>query len=250
MLSHPETEGTLHAALWGNSVPPEVTAVGDVAQRFSVYRNNVHHSLGEALGERFPVVRRLVGPAFFAAAARDFVCAHPPASPVLAEYGAAFPAFLAGLAPLAGLPYLADVARLEWLRGRAYHAADAEALPASAFHKAVSMADGDVEVSLHPSVSLFTSSHPAVSIWRANHGGETEPIMPGSEAALVFRHGDAVPVRPVPPRLMPTLAAVRSGASLSAIAAHRGEAAEALSLLLQHGLVTGLTSRSTPEETP
>ena len=249
MSMHPETQDTLRAALFDGSVPAGVTAVGDVARRFSVYRNTVHHSLIEALGERFPAVRRLVGAAFFAAAARQFIHESPPSSPLLAEYGAAFPEFLARFEPVAGLPYLADVARLEWLRGRAYHAADADALEPSAFREAVAMAEGDVGISLHPSSALFWSPYPAVSIWRANHDGRTEPIPPGPEAALVFRRSDAVPVLSIPQHLLPVLDAFHRGVPLSVLA-HREGAAEALSILLRHELVIGLVPCSAPEETP
>jgi len=50
---------------------------------------------------------------------------HPRASAraaALAEYGDGFADFLAGFAPAQSLPYLADVARLEWAINAAYHA--------------------------------------------------------------------------------------------------------------------------------
>ena len=61
-----------------------------------------------------------------------------PTQPVLAEYGAGFPAFIAGHDAARDLPYLADVARLDWALNLAFHApaggrlaaADLAALPA------------------------------------------------------------------------------------------------------------------------
>lgn len=91
----------------------------------AAYRNNVAVSLGQALGRRFPVIQRLVGDEFFAALARAYLAADPPRSPVLMEWGAGFADFLAGFRPLAGWPFMADVARIEWARGLAFHAADA-----------------------------------------------------------------------------------------------------------------------------
>src|SRR5262245_48093331 len=84
----------------------------DPRQRVQIYRNHLRISLREALAATFPVIRRLVGEDYFAAVARAFVERHPPRSPVLAEYGADLPAFLAE-APNAPA-YLPDVARLEW----------------------------------------------------------------------------------------------------------------------------------------
>ena len=41
---------------------------------------------------------------------------------MLAEYGADFPAFIAGYEAARDLPYLADIARLDWALNLAFHA--------------------------------------------------------------------------------------------------------------------------------
>ena len=51
---------------------------GEMASRFRVYRNNFYHGIGQQLGEAYPVVRRIVGDAFFFATARAFLDAHDP----------------------------------------------------------------------------------------------------------------------------------------------------------------------------
>src|SRR6266852_5119664 len=94
-------------------------------RRFAIYRNNVVAGLVKALKSRFPVVEKIVGEEFFAAMARVFVVERPPRSPVLAIYGDEFATFIAAFEPARELAYLADVARLEAARTRAYHAADA-----------------------------------------------------------------------------------------------------------------------------
>ena len=95
------------------------------ARRFAVHRNNVVAGLVKALQTRFPVVQKIVGEEFFAAMARVFVMRKPPRTPILAMYGDEFAAFIAAFEPAGELAYLADVARLEAARTRAYHAADA-----------------------------------------------------------------------------------------------------------------------------
>ncbi len=93
-----------------------------------MYRNEAHHSRTKVLRDRFPVVRRLVGTTFFVAAAHEFVRVSSPTFPILAKYGVTCPEHIAGFASASGLPYLAGAAWLLWMRGCAYHAADAEAL--------------------------------------------------------------------------------------------------------------------------
>ncbi|HSW81885.1 MAG TPA: DNA-binding domain-containing protein, partial [Usitatibacter sp.] len=80
----------------------------------AVYRASVAANFSAALAATYPVVRRLVGEAFFAEAARRFVLSHASASGDLTEYGAGFPAFLAAYPHASALEYLPDVARLEW----------------------------------------------------------------------------------------------------------------------------------------
>ncbi|NQD95269.1 DUF2063 domain-containing protein, partial [Pseudomonas sp. CrR25] len=123
--------------------PPDLTCWNGsaVEARFAVYRNNVFSSLVGALADSFPVVQQLVGEAFFGAMARVYVHRSPPRSPLLLHYGDDFPTFIEGFEPAGSLPYLADVARLERLRSRAYHAADSPSLDADAIARVLAAPD-------------------------------------------------------------------------------------------------------------
>src|SRR6266478_6312618 len=92
----------------------------------AVYRNNVAAGLIKVVSTHFPVARRLVGNESFDAAVRAFIAAEPPRSPMLLNYGDAFPQFLRGLGQEACVSYVADIADLEVARGKAYHAADVD----------------------------------------------------------------------------------------------------------------------------
>ncbi|MBV0914025.1 HvfC/BufC N-terminal domain-containing protein [Anianabacter salinae] len=187
MPSHPEFAGSFAEGLRTAALPPgAVFCDGDADLRFAVYRNNVSHSLSEALGQRFPVIRRLVGDPFFAALGRVYSETHRPRTPVLLDWGDSFPDFLAGFAPLAGYPYMRDVARLEWARGRAYHAADAAPLDPAA----VAGADPSrLVLTLHPSVQVLQFGAAALTIWRQNQPGAdaAQRIPSGDQFALVLR---------------------------------------------------------------
>ena len=97
---------------------------GSGARRFAIHRNNVVVGLIRALQARFPVVEKIVGGEFFTAMARVFIAKSPPRTPILTTYGDEFADFIAAFEPARELGYLADVARLEAARTRAYHAAD------------------------------------------------------------------------------------------------------------------------------
>jgi hypothetical protein len=190
-------------------------------RRFAVYRNNVVVGLVNALRARFPATEKIVGEEFFFAMARVFVSAHPPRSKILSEYGDDFAAFIADFGPAAELAYLADVARLEAARTRAYHAADAQPLPLEAIAGFDPQRLAALRLLLHPSLQIVRSPHPVVTIWAMNAGErELAAIDPSvAEDALVVRPHMQVLVRQLPPGGVAFLSALAAGSALAAAAA-------------------------------
>ncbi|SDE80959.1 DNA-binding domain-containing protein [Limimaricola pyoseonensis] len=181
------SEGGFTRALMAPELPvPEgLVAPGGrpAGARFDVYRNNVIVSLTDALGVAFPAVRRLVGPVFFAAMAREFLRAHPPRSPRLALWGAALPGWLEDFPPVAKLGYLPDVARLEQALREAYHAADASPIAPERLGALPPERLMRTRLHLAPAARALASAWPALSIWR----GETPAMR--AEEMLVARPG-------------------------------------------------------------
>jgi hypothetical protein len=184
-------------------------------RRFGVYRNNVYASLIDALAGRFPVVARLVGEAFFRAMARVYVEREPPRSAVLIRYGASFPDFVSDFAPAASVPYLADMASLEWAWHAAYHAPDAAPLPLAEIAGAVDRAE-DAVLTLHPSLSIVRSLYPIVSIFELNtQAGDVQPTrLEGGEDALVVRPRLDVELRRLPAGGASFLLALKQGQTI------------------------------------
>ena len=164
----------------------------------AVYRENALAVRRDALAAAFPVVRRLVGVAFFAEAATRFARTHASTSADLHAYGGpAFAHFLAGYAPAAGLSWLPDVARLEWAVHESEHAADGVALDHAALAALPGEALPALRLRLHPAVRLVESDHPVLAIWEANQPGHDGTVdrEDGPDRVLVRREGlDVVPV--------------------------------------------------------
>src|SRR5947207_852911 len=74
------------------------------------------------------------------------------------------------VAPAADVPSLADVARIEAARTRAYHAADAVPIEPARLQSIAPEALARMRVRLHPSAEIVRSAHPAVTIWAMNSG--------------------------------------------------------------------------------
>lgn len=228
-MSHALFEAEFAAAVTDPARPVPSWALsprGDVdAKRFAVYRNNVHVSLVGALRSKFRVTARLVGEEFFNAMARVYVGANKPTSPLLAEYGGDFPAFIAGFEPARSLAYLSDVARLENAWTESYHAADAAALSAAAL--AAVPQDRLLTLTLppHPAARLVSSTFAIGSIWAANQLDTVTPVRNrGPEAVLITRPGAEVALRVIAEVERSFCAALLAGSTIETAAT------EALSL--------------------
>lgn len=224
-------------------------AIRRADRRFAVYRNNVAVGLIEALGSRFPVVKRLVGQEFFHALARAYILREPPFSPLLIRYGETFPAFIEEFEAAKPLPYLPDMARLELARGRAYHAADAEPLPRAAFANLQAEEIGGIRVMLHPSVSVLTSTFPVLSIWRANQTDAVDAIENwAAESVLIARPFLAVETMRLGSGVDTFLLALQSGAAIgqaveaAAATVPSFSAADGLATLIGQNLAVALSS--------
>lgn len=138
---------------------------GDHRRRFDVYRNNRMVSLIETLRSTYPALTQLVGDEFFKAAASAFIDMSPPIQPVMAEYGAEFGHFMASLPNTEKLPYIKDIAELEWWRLQAYHCVDTPVLQLSALADVAPDSMMELRLECHPALHCLVSKWPVGSIW-------------------------------------------------------------------------------------
>lgn len=187
------------------------------APGMDVYRGNVFGNWSLALSGAYPIVRKIVGEEFFRGLAREYARSHPSASGDLNEYGTQLAAFVSDFPHTRDLPYLPDVARMEWLAHRAYYAADAAAFSLDAV--------GELSrPTLTPACALLTSEWPLSRIWTVHqddYEGEIEvDLGAGAERILVHRPKWRAQVRSLAPGDYRFLDMARCGATL-------GEALEA-----------------------
>lgn len=159
---------------------------------FAVYRNTSARGAVEALRASFPTVDALLGDEMFTDVALDFRRESPPSGPVLSDYGADFPKYLARQPWTCELPYLADVARLDHLWLESFLAGGADPLPRPF--------EGTSRLVLHPAARVAWLASPGLTIWQAHRvpGGldELEPDW-REEGALFTRPGLQVRAQPI-----------------------------------------------------
>ena len=173
--------------------PGKLTA----SRRLEIYRHNVYANLRGVLKDIYPVILAIVGEAFFQYAADQYVQAHPSRSGDLNQFGGEWAAFLAAYPHAAALPYLPDVARLEWAWQQAFHAADAPPFDLSRLATIPAEQHAALCFVLHPAVRLLRSEFPILRIWEVNQpefSGEIEVDWDAPADTLLVHRRDGVAV--------------------------------------------------------
>lgn len=252
MSALPELQRGFAAAVFGEGNAPFADQVRDGrfpgARLVQIYRNNTFASLTAALQAVYPVVARLVGDEFFRYAADQYIHAHPSTSGNLHDFGGRFAAFLAGFAPAATLPYLPDVARLEWAYHRVFHAADHPPLPLEQLAAVPPAQHGQLVFGLHPATRLLESDYPLLRIWQANQpeaADEQIDLGAGGERLLVFRRGLEIEFKQLSPgeyNLLRAFSFERRFAEASAAALEAEPQLDLAEILRLHGMLGTVAS--------
>jgi hypothetical protein len=216
--------------------------------RLAVYRNTVAKGCADAVAAQFPTLVRGVGEAWLRDAAVIFARGHPPVSASLADYGAAFPAWLADFPPAADLPWLAGLARIDWAWRAALFAEDRPALTARAFAALTPEDHASLGAELHPAAQLLWFDDGTPSLWQALQADDAAAgveLSPAPEGLLVTRPELTVLTLPLGSGGHAFLAACRAGRSLAAAgeAALAAQPGLALAALFPHLIGAGAFAR-------
>ena len=140
------------------------------AHRLQIYRNNFSESLVAALSAVYPVVAQLVGEDYFRQLARTHIAQQPLRSGHLHPFGRELPALLREVPSAAALPYLADVAELEWAWHEVYHEADTTPLDPALLQEVPPQQQMNLGLQLAAAARLVSSPYPILRIWQAHQG--------------------------------------------------------------------------------
>jgi hypothetical protein len=169
-------------------VPPS----GSIDERLHIYAAGYPARLREALAEIFPAVAHLLSDSGLSALVTRYVAACPPRSFNLNDVGAQLPAFLRDEHLGAELPFLADLAELEWRLACAFHAPREDAIDTRHLATIAGEAWNAIVLRFQPGVAVVASDWPIHDVWSARHAAldaididlEGRP-----QAILVYRVG-------------------------------------------------------------
>ena len=162
-------------------------------ERLDIYASMYFFRLFDCLAEDFPALHSVLGHETFHHVARDYLAAHPSRHPSLRALGAALGDFLERK-PLHGQPpYLADLARFEWLLLEAFDAADRTPQPSERLKTLPAEEWPLLRLELSPSLQVLDAAAPVHEVWTAATDGREIPSIAMRRTVLrVWRHDQRV----------------------------------------------------------
>jgi hypothetical protein len=192
-------------------------------QRLAFYRTNVFGNYLEGLRATYRCVENLVGRGCFAHYAERFIRETPSRSGDLNRYGGELAAFLARSPIAHQLPYLPDVARLEWLLDEVFYEADHAPLDPRALARVPADRYAALRFAVNPASRLLQSAYPLLRIWQVSRpehqSDELVALDSGPDYLLVRREGFDPVVEAVSASEYVLLTGLRDGESLGAACA-------------------------------
>jgi len=154
--------------------------------QISIYTNSINSGLVNALSNIYPVCEKLVGERFFHIMVLEYIQSYPSLSPDLANYGADFSLYLSSNKAVNSVPYLSDVAKLEWSYHRAFHSKDESEFDINTLAKYTAEQLTNCIFLLPASHKLIQSNYPVDDIWRINQTENEEQLILDDEPVYLF----------------------------------------------------------------
>lgn len=159
-------------------------------ERLSVYSGGYVARAYEALKEGYEAVHRLLGDEKFMGMAEPYARSYPSHSYNLTWAGRHLPAFLHDH-PVPGMPYLEDLARLEWMIVESFHAFDVPPFDPSQLAKIPAEDWEQARLFFQSSVRLFSAEWPVLQLWsnRSTLDPGSIPLEKEKQYLLIGRRG-------------------------------------------------------------
>jgi hypothetical protein len=196
------------------------------ADRVAIYARMYQARLLDVLADDFPKLAAILGHDRFRALCRAYLAAHPSRHPSLRHLGSRLPGFVACLEPASdlgrvciGLPFLAELARLEWARSEVFDAPDADVLRLEELRRVAPESWPDLTFRPVAALAVIESAWPIDDIWRAAEASETAPahLVEKPSTVRIWRDGFTVLHATVDVSERAALRSMQGGASFAAM---------------------------------
>ncbi len=170
-------------------------------EQLFLYKNNCMSFLKDRLRNLYPTVSSLVGEGFFKTLMHHYIQLNPSRSGDLNEYGGEFAEFVSKFPAAQTVPYLADVARIEWSWSLLSVAEDNAAFELEKLEGIAPKQFQNLILVLQTAFCAVASQYPIVDIWelsQANSDDESSVSLDdGEQFVLLHRSADDVEMQEI-----------------------------------------------------
>jgi hypothetical protein len=136
-----------------------------------IYRNNYYITLTSVLSSTYSCIKRLVGKDFFKFLSKQYIDENQPTSGNIINYGDSFANFIANCKQCDSLPYLSDVAKLEFYFEKCYFSKNQE--------------------------FVLDSKYPIIQIWQIDENSDDLDLNKGGDCIKIYKHNQEVLVEKI-----------------------------------------------------
>lgn len=214
------------------------------AQRLAIYADSSRAARIRALEQVYPVCGAVLGQRCLRALSRDHVRAHPSQHPDLERFGENFNDTIAAFlkeradAAFAGMDYLPDLARLEWMWHNIRDVADDPGFDGPRFLRDAADAADRLVLTPSHSLRLFASPWPVYDLWqRTGVPSDSVESTVEPDQVVLWRRGFKRHAELADDETFVLLRQIMAGATLDALAASASQGL--LARCVENGWVTG-----------
>ena len=189
MVSLRETQDRFVADLLSNSASGDYLERANISANnlLNIYRNNLFSSHCTVIQETFPHIERLVGVDYVQHLVQGFIREVPYASGGMQDFGRDFAEFLRCGEVARRLPYLADIAELEWAMSESANAANLPSFNSAKLSRYTPGEYPDLKAVMHPSFRLVSSGFAIYDIWLLREDDSSPDLALSGQSVAVCR---------------------------------------------------------------
>ncbi len=212
------------------------------SQQISIYQSNAFAAKQAVLRTTYPVCEQILGTHYFKQLSLEYIRKHPSLNFDLNVYGESMPVFLSSLCQLrkelAELPYMRDLAHLEWHYHRLYFVANPPAFNFSHFAEITAYDYQYTRFKLAGDCFFMSSEFPLFSIWQSHINQQPlSSVNAQHENLCIFRQSGMMNMALIDNAVMHAIQAIKAGHSLQQL--HTNGLHTHLPFLIQKGWVCG-----------
>jgi len=164
------------------------------SERLDIYAQMYFSRLVDVLQSDFPRTTTVLGCERFHAVAADYLAQYPSTDPSLRHLGRNFAAFLQEQADIADLPFLSDLAALEWTRLTVFDAPDSIPLRIEHLQSLTPEQWPTLRFQTIPALQITRHEWPAHAVWEAaeEEARDWQDLQPEPTVLKVWRDGFSV----------------------------------------------------------